>query len=130
MTWHACQRKHSAPSHRYLLLRRRRRSRQRANDTIYGLAAYLFTTDLSRGIRVAEKLDYGVVGLNDGGPSVAQAPFGGFKQSGIGREGGHEGLEEFLESKYVSLKMWNEFIHTQPVGHHLLCYEMSTGLFI
>ncbi|KKI88111.1 NAD-dependent succinate-semialdehyde dehydrogenase [Shouchella clausii] len=78
---------------------------KRANDTIYGLAAYLFTTNLSRGIRVAEKLDYGVVGLNDGGPSVAQAPFGGFKQSGIGREGGHEGLEEFLESKYVSLKM-------------------------
>ena len=78
---------------------------KRANDTIYGLAAYLFTTDLSRGIRVAEKLDYGVVGLNDGGPSVAQAPFGGFKQSGVGREGGREGLEEFLESKYVSLKM-------------------------
>lgn len=76
---------------------------QRANDTIYGLAAYLFTENLSRGIRMSEQLEYGIVGLNDGSPSSAQAPFGGFKQSGLGREGGHQGIEEFVEVKYISI---------------------------
>lgn len=76
---------------------------QRANDTIYGLAAYLFTENLSRGIRMSEQLEYGIVGLNDGSPSSAQAPFGGFKQSGLGREGGHQGIEEFVEVKYISV---------------------------
>ncbi|MDK2919350.1 MAG: succinate-semialdehyde dehydrogenase / glutarate-semialdehyde dehydrogenase [Candidatus Petromonas sp.] len=74
-----------------------------ANDTNYGLAAYLFTESLSRGLRVSEKLEYGIVGLNDGKPSTAQAPFGGFKESGIGREGGRFGIEEFLEVKYISI---------------------------
>lgn len=74
-----------------------------ANNTNYGLAAYLFTESLSRGIRVSEKLEYGIVGLNDGLPSTAQAPFGGFKESGLGREGGHHGLEAFLETKYISM---------------------------
>ncbi|SMB87840.1 succinate semialdehyde dehydrogenase [Desulfonispora thiosulfatigenes DSM 11270] len=74
-----------------------------ANDTNYGLAAYLFTENLSRGIRVSEGLEYGIVGLNDGRPSIAQAPFGGFKESGIGREGGHFGIKEFLEIKYISI---------------------------
>ncbi|WP_059102882.1 NAD-dependent succinate-semialdehyde dehydrogenase [Shouchella shacheensis] len=78
---------------------------ERANDTIYGLAAYLFTRDVSKAIRLSEQLEYGIVGLNDGGPSAAQAPFGGWKQSGIGREGGHHGLDEFLETKYISLKL-------------------------
>lgn len=73
-----------------------------ANDTPYGLAAYFFTRDVSRAWRVAEALDYGIVGLNDGGPSTAQAPFGGLKESGMGREGGMEGAEAFLETKYVS----------------------------
>ncbi|MGG0644473.1 NAD-dependent succinate-semialdehyde dehydrogenase [Sporosarcina gallistercoris] len=76
---------------------------QRANDTIYGLAAYLFTENLSRGIRMSEQLEYGIVGLNDGSPSSAQAPFGGFKQSGLGREGGRQGIEEFVEVKYISI---------------------------
>ncbi|WP_025783556.1 NAD-dependent succinate-semialdehyde dehydrogenase [Sporosarcina sp. D27] len=76
---------------------------QRANDTIYGLAAYLFTEKLSRGIRMSEKLEYGIVGLNDGAPSSPQAPFGGFKQSGLGREGGHQGIDEFVEVKYISV---------------------------
>lgn len=76
---------------------------QRANDSIYGLAAYVFTEDISRGIRISEQLDYGIVGLNDGSPSTPQAPFGGFKQSGLGREGGHYGIEEYLEVKYISL---------------------------
>lgn len=74
-----------------------------ANNTRYGLAAYLFTESLSRGIRISEKLEYGIVGLNDGMPSTAQAPFGGFKESGLGREGGHHGLEAFLETKYISI---------------------------
>ncbi|WP_270180264.1 NAD-dependent succinate-semialdehyde dehydrogenase [Alkalihalobacillus sp. CinArs1] len=76
---------------------------ERANNSIYGLAAYLFTENLSRGIRISEQLEYGIVGLNDGAPSTPQAPFGGFKQSGIGREGGHHGIEEYLEVKYISV---------------------------
>ncbi len=73
-----------------------------ANATEFGLAAYLFTQDAGRAWRVAEALDYGVIGLNDGLPSTSQAPFGGFKESGIGREGAQEGLDGFLETKYVS----------------------------
>jgi succinate-semialdehyde dehydrogenase/glutarate-semialdehyde dehydrogenase len=74
----------------------------RANDTEYGLAAYLYTQDMSRGLRVSEKLDFGMIGLNRGLVSDPAAPFGGMKQSGLGREGGHEGLMEFLETQYVS----------------------------
>lgn len=76
-----------------------------ANDTNYGLAAYVFTENVARGIKVIEQLDFGIVGWNDGAPSAAQVPFGGMKESGIGREGGHEGIEEFLESQYVSIGM-------------------------
>jgi succinate-semialdehyde dehydrogenase/glutarate-semialdehyde dehydrogenase len=75
----------------------------RANDTEYGLVAYLYTKDLSRGLRVSEKLDFGMVGLNRGLVSDPAAPFGGMKQSGIGREGAHEGLMEFLETQYISV---------------------------
>jgi succinate-semialdehyde dehydrogenase/glutarate-semialdehyde dehydrogenase len=75
----------------------------RANDTEYGLAAYLYTKDMARGLRVSEKLDFGMVGLNRGLISDPAAPFGGMKQSGLGREGGHEGLMEFLETQYVSV---------------------------
>src|SRR5947208_2123987 len=75
----------------------------RANATEYGLVAYLYTKDLSRGLRVSEKLDFGMVGLNRGLVSDPAAPFGGMKQSGIGREGAHEGLMEFLETQYVSV---------------------------
>jgi succinate-semialdehyde dehydrogenase/glutarate-semialdehyde dehydrogenase len=76
---------------------------RRANDTEYGLVAYLYTEDLSRGMRVSEQLDYGMIGLNRGLVSDPAAPFGGTKQSGIGREGAHEGMMEFLETQYVSL---------------------------
>ena len=76
-----------------------------ANDTEYGLAAYVFTENVARGMELIEQLDYGIVGWNDGAPSAAQVPFGGFKESGIGREGGQEGIEAFLESQYVSIGM-------------------------
>jgi succinate-semialdehyde dehydrogenase/glutarate-semialdehyde dehydrogenase len=76
---------------------------KRANDTEYGLVAYLYTKDLSRGMRVSEKLDFGMVGLNRGLVSDPAAPFGGTKQSGLGREGAHEGMMEFLETQYVSV---------------------------
>ena len=76
---------------------------KRANDTIYGLVAYLYTKDIGRGLRVSEKLDFGMIGLNRGLVSDPAAPFGGMKQSGIGREGAHEGLKEFLETQYISV---------------------------
>jgi succinate-semialdehyde dehydrogenase/glutarate-semialdehyde dehydrogenase len=72
-----------------------------ANDTIYGLAAYLFTTDLGRAWRVGEALEYGMVGINEGILSSAAAPFGGVKQSGFGREGSRHGLDDYLETKYM-----------------------------
>ncbi|MBR3119634.1 NAD-dependent succinate-semialdehyde dehydrogenase [Oceanobacillus profundus] len=75
----------------------------RANNTPYGLAAYLFTESISKAVRIGEKLEYGIVGINDGMPSTVQAPFGGFKESGLGREGGHHGMEEYLEVKYFSI---------------------------
>jgi succinate-semialdehyde dehydrogenase / glutarate-semialdehyde dehydrogenase len=73
-----------------------------ANNTPFGLAAYVWTKDLSRAVRVSERLEYGIVGVNDAVPSTAQAPFGGVKNSGFGREGGHWGLEEYLYVKYTS----------------------------
>ncbi len=73
-----------------------------ANDTIYGLAAYLYTSDLARGMRVSEALESGMVGINRGLISDPAAPFGGVKQSGIGREGSHEGMHEFQETKYIA----------------------------
>ena len=74
------------------------------NDTEYGLVAYLFTKDLKRGLAFSEKLDFGMVGLNRGLVSDPAAPFGGTKHSGIGREGAHEGLMEFLETQYISVE--------------------------
>lgn len=78
---------------------------EEANDTVYGLAAYIFTESLKKAIQVSEKIESGIVGVNDGLPSIAQAPFGGWKESGIGKEGGKEGIEEFLETKYISIRM-------------------------
>ncbi|HEU4703520.1 MAG TPA: aldehyde dehydrogenase family protein, partial [Conexibacter sp.] len=75
-----------------------------ANRTEYGLVAYVFTRDLDRAIRVIERLETGMVGLNQGLVSNAAAPFGGVKQSGFGREGGAEGIEEYLSLKYAAIK--------------------------
>jgi succinate-semialdehyde dehydrogenase/glutarate-semialdehyde dehydrogenase len=76
-----------------------------ANNTEYGLVAYVFTNDLKRALRVVEGLETGMVGLNQGMVSNAAAPFGGIKQSGFGREGGSEGIEEYLETKYVAVNL-------------------------
>jgi succinate-semialdehyde dehydrogenase / glutarate-semialdehyde dehydrogenase len=76
-----------------------------ANDTEYGLVAYLFTQDLSRAITMSEALEYGMVGVNQGIVSNPAAPFGGVKASGVGREGGFEGIDEYLETKYVGIAL-------------------------
>ncbi|UOQ92406.1 NAD-dependent succinate-semialdehyde dehydrogenase [Halobacillus shinanisalinarum] len=76
---------------------------ERANHASYGLAAYCFTKDLARGHRMMRELEYGIVGINDPLPIVAQAPFGGIKESGIGKEGGKSGMMEYLEEKFVSI---------------------------
>ena len=76
-----------------------------ANDTEYGLVAYAFTSDLSRALRVSEGLETGMVGINQGVVSNPAAPFGGVKASGFGREGGTEGIEEYLETKYVGIAL-------------------------
>ncbi|QII07092.1 NAD-dependent succinate-semialdehyde dehydrogenase [Rhodococcoides fascians A25f] len=75
-----------------------------ANNTRYGLVAYFFTENLDRALRVSEALDTGMVGVNRGAISDAAAPFGGVKESGFGREGGSEGIEEYLETKYIALQ--------------------------
>jgi succinate-semialdehyde dehydrogenase / glutarate-semialdehyde dehydrogenase len=76
-----------------------------ANDTVFGLVSYVFTRDLKRALRVCEALETGMVGLNQGMVSNPAAPFGGVKQSGFGREGGREGIEEYLEIKYVAINL-------------------------
>lgn len=76
-----------------------------ANDTEYGLAAYFYTKDLGRAYRVSEKLEYGIIGINDAVPTTVQAPFGGLKESGLGREGGHQGIEEYVEEKFISISI-------------------------
>ena len=76
-----------------------------ANDTIFGLAAYFYSKDLSRVWKVSEALEYGMVGVNAGVISTELAPFGGVKQSGLGREGSKHGIEEFLEMKYICMSV-------------------------
>jgi succinate-semialdehyde dehydrogenase/glutarate-semialdehyde dehydrogenase len=76
-----------------------------ANDTRFGLVAYVYTSDLRRAFRVIEGLETGMVGLNQGMVSNAGAPFGGVKQSGYGREGGPEGIQEYLDTKYIAMNL-------------------------
>jgi succinate-semialdehyde dehydrogenase / glutarate-semialdehyde dehydrogenase len=74
-----------------------------ANDTPWGLVGYVMTQDIDRALNVSERLEVGMIGLNTGVVSTPSAPFGGVKQSGLGREGGRAGIDEFLETKYVSI---------------------------
>ena len=76
-----------------------------ANATVYGLSSYVFTQDIGRAFKVIEALETGMVGFNQGMVSNAGAPFGGVQQSGYGREGGPEGLQEYLETKYVAMNL-------------------------
>ena len=76
---------------------------RRANDTEFGLAAYFYARDVARVHQVAEALEYGMVGINTGLISTEVAPFGGIKQSGQGREGGRQGIDDYLETKYLCL---------------------------
>ena len=76
-----------------------------ANNTPYGLAAYVFTNDLSTSLKMAEGLEAGIIGINDPVPATPQCPFGGMKESGLGRELAQEGMESYLETKYVSIKL-------------------------
>ena len=73
----------------------------RANATTYGLGAYVYTRDLGRALSLAERLEYGLIGVNDASGYTHEIPFGGFKQSGLGREGGEEGIDQYLETKSV-----------------------------
>jgi succinate-semialdehyde dehydrogenase/glutarate-semialdehyde dehydrogenase len=75
----------------------------RANDTEFGLACYFYTSDLARAFRVSRALEYGIVGVNEGLVTTEVAPFGGYKESGMGREGGKHGIDDYLETKYISL---------------------------
>jgi succinate-semialdehyde dehydrogenase / glutarate-semialdehyde dehydrogenase len=84
----------------------------RANDTEFGLASYLYTRDLARAWRVAEALEYGMVGINEGLISTEVAPFGGIKQSGLGREGSKYGIEEYVEAKYLSFGALQQGVNT------------------
>jgi succinate-semialdehyde dehydrogenase/glutarate-semialdehyde dehydrogenase len=74
-----------------------------ANDTEYGLASYIYTNNLSRAFRTAERLRFGIIGINDINPTAAAAPFGGVKESGLGREGARDGLHEYLDTKLVGI---------------------------
>jgi succinate-semialdehyde dehydrogenase/glutarate-semialdehyde dehydrogenase len=76
-----------------------------ANDTEYGLVAYVYTSNFKRALRVCEALETGMIGLNQGIVSNPAAPFGGVKASGFGREGGYEGIEEYLETKYIAVNL-------------------------
>ena len=78
---------------------------ERANASPFGLSAYACTRDLGRAFRMTERLEAGTIGINDGAPTTSQAPFGGMKHSGWGRELGNEGLDAFLETKHVSLAL-------------------------
>ena len=90
-----------AQSRRFSGLRKRKKRIRFANGTPYGLAAYLYSRDVARVWRVAEKLEFGIVGVNEGIVASEVAPFGGVKESGLGREGSRHGLDEFLEMKYM-----------------------------
>ena len=89
---------------------------QMANDTEFGLASYFYSRDIGRIWRVGEALEYGIVGINEGLISTAVAPFGGVKESGLGREGSHYGIEDYLEVKYLCMSTMVPGEDTQGVS--------------
>ncbi|MBI3086849.1 MAG: NAD-dependent succinate-semialdehyde dehydrogenase [candidate division NC10 bacterium] len=105
--WPVCQEEIFGPVAPILTFRTEEELIQRANETIFGLASYLYTRDLGRAVRVAEALEYGLVGVNDAAGYTHEIPFGGFKESGLGREGGKAGLEEYMEVKSIVLNLPN-----------------------
>ena len=100
-SWPVCQQEIFGPVAPILTFKTEEEVIKRANDTAFGLAAYIYTRDFSRIVRMSETLDYGLVGINDAAGYTHEVPFGGFKESGLGREGGKQGLEEYLEVKSV-----------------------------
>ncbi|MBI4391860.1 MAG: NAD-dependent succinate-semialdehyde dehydrogenase [candidate division NC10 bacterium] len=103
--WPVCQEEIFGPVAPILTFRTEKEVIERANDTVFGLAAYLYTRDLGRVVRVGEALEYGLVGVNDAAGYTHEIPFGGFKESGLGREGGQEGLREYMEVKSIVVNL-------------------------
>ena len=103
--WPVCQEEVFGPVAPILTFQTEEEVVERANNTTYGLASYLYTRDLGRVVRISEALEYGLVGVNDAAGYTHEIPFGGFKESGLGREGGKEGLEEYLEVKSVVVNL-------------------------
>lgn len=103
--WPVCQEEIFGPVAPILTFKTEEELIRRANDTTFGLASYLYTRDLGRVVRVAESLEYGLVGVNDAAGYTHEIPFGGFKESGLGREGGREGLEEYMEIKSIVVNL-------------------------
>jgi len=103
--WPVCQEEIFGPIAPILTFKTEEELVRRANDTIFGLACYFYTRDMGRVVRLSERLDYGLIGVNDAAGYTHEIPFGGFKQSGLGREGGHEGLEMYLEVKSVVVNL-------------------------
>ena len=102
-----------------------------ANDTEFGLAAYFYSRDIGRVMRVAERLESGMVGVNTGLISTAEAPFGGVKQSGLGREGSRYGLDEYMEMKYIclgGLNLERRHAHIPPQGRRAARRARARGL--
>ncbi len=103
--WPICQEEVFGPVASILTFQTEDEVVKRANNTNYGLASYLYTSDLGRVVRVSEALEYGLIGVNDAAGYTHEIPFGGFKESGLGREGGHKGLEDYLEVKSVVVNL-------------------------
>ena len=104
-SWPICQQEIFGPVAPILTFKTEEEAIARANDTTYGLAGYLYTKDMARIIRVTEALEYGLIGVNDAAGYSHEIPFGGFKESGLGREGGEEGLEAYMETKSIVVNL-------------------------
>ena len=120
--WPVCQEEIFGPVAPIMTFKTEEELIRRANDTIFGLACYLYTQDIARVIRVTEQLDYGLIGVNDAAGYTHEIPFGGFKESGLGREGGKEGLAMYLEVKSVVMNLGSW--HTVPAKFPLFEHQI------